>query len=89
MMCFLEVVFHVSTLMPNHSTDPQCLKKKLHIGNDFVVILFNDSGSPYKLNTISGKFAYVVIVVEPEDEETLAIKLFAKDEVRCEQSLVV
>lgn len=48
-----QVVFHVATLMPtNLTSDPKCSSKKLHIGNDFVTIVYNDSGSKYKFGTI-------------------------------------
>ncbi|KAK8002021.1 GTPase activating protein [Apiospora marii] len=55
-----EVVFHVTTQMPtNLEHDPQCTLKKRHIGNDFVNIIFNDSGLPLQFN-------YVNIVITPE-----------------------
>lgn len=48
-----QVVFHVATLMPTDLTsDPQCSNKKLHIGNDYVLIVYNDSGSKYNFGTI-------------------------------------
>ncbi len=48
-----QVLFHVATLMPTDLTsDPKCSSKKLHIGNDFVTIVYNDSGSNYKFGTI-------------------------------------
>ncbi len=40
-MC-MQVVFHVATLMPTTVQDPKCNNKKLHIGNDHVVIVFKD-----------------------------------------------
>ena len=42
------VVFHVATLMTNRASDPQCHAKKRHIGNDFVKIVFNESGEEYQ-----------------------------------------
>ena len=39
---FLKFVFHVGALMPNLKKDPAGLKKKRHIGNDFVVIIICD-----------------------------------------------
>lgn len=48
-----QVVFHVATLMPTDLTsDPQCSNKKLHIGNDYVLIVYNDSGTKYNFGTI-------------------------------------
>ena len=48
----LVVIFHVATLMPNKESDPTCNSKKLHIGNDFVSIVYNERNEPYKLGTI-------------------------------------
>lgn len=38
--------------MPTLTSDPQCSNKKLHIGNDFVTIVYNESGLPYQFGTI-------------------------------------
>ncbi|KAK7741063.1 Tuberous sclerosis 2-like protein [Cytospora paraplurivora] len=62
-----EIVFHVTTQMPtNLDHDPQCISKKRHIGNDFVTIVFNDSGLPFKFDTFPSEFNYVYIVITPE-----------------------
>ncbi|KAI9746399.1 MAG: Tuberous sclerosis 2-like protein [Claussenomyces sp. TS43310] len=62
-----EIVFHVTTLMPtNLEIDPQCISKKQHIGNDFVNIIFNNSGQSYGSNTFPTDFNYVNIVITPE-----------------------
>jgi hypothetical protein len=62
-----EMVFHVTTQMPtNLEHDPQCIFKKRHIGNDFVNIIFNNSGLPFKFDTFPSEFNYVNIVITPE-----------------------
>jgi hypothetical protein len=62
-----EIVFHVTTQMPtNLEHDPQCIGKKRHIGNDFVNIIFNNSGLPFKFDTFPSEFNYVNIVITPE-----------------------
>ncbi|KAI0167024.1 hypothetical protein GGR52DRAFT_84251 [Hypoxylon sp. FL1284] len=62
-----EIVFHVTTQMPtNLDHDPQCTLKKRHIGNDFVNIIFNDSGLPFKFDTFPSDFNFVNIVITPE-----------------------
>lgn len=62
-----EIVFHVTTQMPtNLENDPHCTLKKRHIGNDFVNIIFNDSGLPFKFDTFPSDFLYVNIVITPE-----------------------
>lgn len=48
-----QVIYHVATMMPTDlQADPSCSNKKLHIGNDFVTIVYNDSGTEYKFGTI-------------------------------------
>lgn len=36
----IEIMFHVSTLLPHEENDPQKLQKKRHIGNDIVCVAF-------------------------------------------------
>ncbi len=55
--------------MPNHERDPQANKKKRHIGNDFVTIVYNNSGGGhFRLGTVRGQFIYACVVIEPLDE---------------------
>ena len=62
-----EIVFHVPTLMPTDTTnDPNCVNKKRHVGNDYVNIIFNDSGLPFKFHTCPSQFNFVNIVVTPD-----------------------
>jgi len=60
-----EVMFHVSPLLPYHSTDPQQVEKKRHIGNDIVVIVYQDSDLPLKMNSFSSKQNHVLAIVKP------------------------
>ena len=61
-----EIVFHVATMMPTVDHDPQCTNKKRHIGNDYVKIIFNDSGAPFRFETFASQFNHVNIVITPE-----------------------
>lgn len=36
----IEIMFHVSTMLPHEENDPQKLQKKRHIGNDIVCVAF-------------------------------------------------
>ncbi|KAI3640093.1 hypothetical protein MIR68_000971 [Amoeboaphelidium protococcarum] len=72
-----EVMFHVSLLLPMKSSDKQQLERKRHIGNDIVVIIFQDgSGAdqsgppsvPVKMSTITSKQNHVFAVVRPKGE---------------------
>ncbi|KAF2688444.1 hypothetical protein K458DRAFT_292670 [Lentithecium fluviatile CBS 122367] len=63
----IELVFHITTMMPtNRDDDMTYPNKKRHIGNDFVNIIFNDSGLPYNFDTFPSAFNYVHIVISPE-----------------------
>ena len=46
--------------------------KKRHIGNDYVRIIWNDSGSLYKFDTLSTQFQFVNIVIEPHSRGAIA-----------------
>ena len=62
-----EVVFHIPTLMPTDLTDdPQCDKKKRHVGNDHIKIVFNASGLPFDFDTFATAMNTVNIVITPE-----------------------
>ncbi|PFH56974.1 hypothetical protein XA68_15682 [Ophiocordyceps unilateralis] len=61
-----EIVFHVTTQMPTDlKRDANCTMKKRHIGNDFVSIIFNDSGLPFRFDTFPSQFNFVNIVITP------------------------
>ena len=59
------MVFHTATLMPNVKGDLQksLNKKKMHIGNDYVAIVYNESGHPYTIGTVKCQFIYVVSII--------------------------
>ncbi|KAF3935757.1 Tuberin [Dactylella cylindrospora] len=78
-----QIIFHVTTMMPtNRIHDPQCTNKKRHIGNDFVNIIFNNSGLPYNFDTIPAQFNFVNIVITPEAKTGfVATRLKNYDEV--------
>jgi len=57
-----EVMFHVSTLLPQ--SDGQQVHKKRHIGNDIVIIIFQEDGcKPFSPATIKSNYIQVQIVV--------------------------
>jgi tuberous sclerosis protein 2 len=75
----MQVIFHVATLMPNVlDRDPSCNAKKCHIGNDFVAIVYNNSGEEYDISTIKCQFLYACVVVEPLDHKTNRVIVKAK-----------
>lgn len=77
----VQVTFHVATLMPNKELDPHCNEKKKHIGNDFVTIVYNESGEDYNINTIKGQFNYACVVVEPIELNSNRVFVLAKADI--------
>ena len=61
-----EIIFHVSTCLPYTNDEPQQLPRKRHIGNDVVVVVFQDEGSdPFTPEHISSHFNHAFFVIEP------------------------
>lgn len=60
-----QILYHTATMMPNMEEDEYCVNKKRHIGNDYVRIVWNDSGGPYRFDTLATQFQFVNIVIEP------------------------
>ncbi|KAF2767545.1 hypothetical protein EJ03DRAFT_276009 [Teratosphaeria nubilosa] len=66
----MEMVFHITTMMPNHDDPRQnTAMKKRHIGNDHVNIVFNNSGTHLDFGALyslfPGQFTHVYIVITP------------------------
>lgn len=61
-----ELVFHVTTMMPNVGDDFSGNNKKRHIGNDYVNIIFNNSGYSWTIDNIPSDFNMINIVITPE-----------------------
>lgn len=62
-----QIIFHTCTLMPTRlDTDPECNRKKSHIGNDFVNVIWNSSNHPYDPATVPSEFNFINIVVSPD-----------------------
>ncbi|KAL0079919.1 hypothetical protein F4703DRAFT_1174065 [Phycomyces blakesleeanus] len=69
----LEMIFHDVTKMPTDPNDPKQLKKKRHIGNDHVHIVWNEHNRDYRIGTIGGDFGNAQIVVTPMANSLFAI----------------
>lgn len=66
-----EIIYHVPTMMPTDlEDDPQCDRKKRHVGNDHIKIIFNASGRPYDLKTFTTAMNTIHIVITPEAQDT-------------------
>lgn len=65
-----EIMFHVSTMLPYKEDCPQQLERKRHIGNDVVVIVFQDGlDDNYIPNTITTHFQHILAVVQRDDSQ--------------------
>ncbi|XP_019062529.1 tuberin isoform X5 [Fukomys damarensis] len=71
----MQAVFHIATLMPTKDMDKHRCDKKRHLGNDFVSIIYNDSGEEFKLGTIKGQFNFVHVIITPLDYECNLLSL--------------
>ncbi|XP_037293673.1 tuberin isoform X2 [Manduca sexta] len=76
----MQVLFHVATAMPSSPKDPTCNEKRKYIGNDFVSIVYNDSGAEFNIHTIKGQFNFCIVVVEPYEHGMNRVFIKTKDE---------
>ena len=60
-----ETAFHISTQMPTALNDPQQVKKKRHISNDHVQIVWSDNDRDYLPCTLTSEFNDVIISLYP------------------------
>lgn len=60
-----QTVFHCPTMMPNLENNPERSNKKRLVGNDFIKIVYNDSGSEFAFDTIKTSFNMINIVIAP------------------------
>ncbi|KAJ2788552.1 hypothetical protein H4R21_006974 [Coemansia helicoidea] len=78
----IEVAFHEVTSMPTSADDPRQLKKKRHIGNDHVHIIWNESNHNYRPETISGDFGNVQIQIRPLEPGEYGIGIYHESRLK-------
>eukprot|EP00732_Lithocolla_globosa_P005487 Lithocolla_globosa_v1_NODE_5701_length_1199_cov_185.523601.p1 type:complete len:357 gc:universal NODE_5701_length_1199_cov_185.523601:68-1138(+) len=68
-----EIMLHVSTLLPFNEHENQQLERKRHIGNDILVIIFQDGDSttPITLDTIDSRQNHVMCIIKPQGDDYL------------------
>ncbi|XP_049869315.1 tuberin isoform X2 [Pectinophora gossypiella] len=76
----MQVQFHVATAMPTSAKDPNCNEKRKYIGNDYVSIVYNDSGADFNITTIKGQLNFCIVVVEPLEHGMNRVFIKTKDE---------
>lgn len=63
------MLFHVATAMPSLAKDPTCNEKRKYIGNDYVSIVYNDSGQEFNISTIKvTHFASTYILISQSNK---------------------
>lgn len=60
----IEIMFHVSALLPHREHDDQQLAKKRHVGNDIVVVVFHEDTEPFDPSVFRSKMNQVFLVVK-------------------------
>ncbi|ELP93209.1 rap GTPase-activating protein, putative [Entamoeba invadens IP1] len=86
--CEYEIMFHVSTLLPEQPNDLQRVEKKRHIGNDIVVFIFkehNDTIEQFNPTLMTSQFNHVFVIIDPntngEDNDGYTINISCKSSV--------
>eukprot|EP01119_Soliformovum_irregulare_P024103 TRINITY_DN8570_c0_g2_i3.p1 TRINITY_DN8570_c0_g2~~TRINITY_DN8570_c0_g2_i3.p1 ORF type:complete len:1178 (+),score=379.21 TRINITY_DN8570_c0_g2_i3:222-3755(+) len=59
----MEIMFHVSTMLPFQDADLQRIERKRHIGNDVVVIIFKEGKQAFDPRIIKSHFNHNFFVV--------------------------
>lgn len=60
----IEIMFHVTTLLPYTANNVQQLLRKRHIGNDIVTIVFQEPDSPpFSAQNIRSHFQHLFVVI--------------------------
>ncbi|XP_057659730.1 tuberin [Diorhabda carinulata] len=77
----IRVMFYVATIMPNKKSDPTCNNKKMHIGNAFVTIVYNESGEDFNMNVLKGQFTFACIIIQPLDHGINRVMVKVKKEL--------
>eukprot|EP01130_Rhizamoeba_saxonica_P008825 TRINITY_DN3576_c0_g1_i1.p1 TRINITY_DN3576_c0_g1~~TRINITY_DN3576_c0_g1_i1.p1 ORF type:complete len:263 (-),score=37.36 TRINITY_DN3576_c0_g1_i1:35-823(-) len=82
-----EIMFHISVYLPFNPNNRQQIHRKRHIGNDVIVIVYQDGpNGGFLPSTISSKFNHVYAVVQPVQDvnkDSYQFGIVAKNGVRC------
>lgn len=75
-----QLIFHVTTMMPNREDDRQRSSKKRHIGNNFVNIYFDESGFEFDFDLVKSQFNFINIVITPTySEKKWRVRAYRKE----------
>lgn len=74
----VEIMFHVSTMLPFSATDPQQIARKSKVGNDVVVIVFKEGATPFPVHRIKSTFSQVYILIQPVPDNKYRVSIANK-----------
>ena len=60
----MQMVFHITTLMPNKSSG-RISEKTRHLGNNFVLIVYDDSCKYVPHTVVKGQFLMLEVIIQP------------------------
>ncbi|KAJ1969670.1 hypothetical protein IWQ62_000478 [Dispira parvispora] len=66
--CGYEIMFHVAPFLPWRDNDPQQLGRKVRIGNDHLVIVYQEGDLLYDPTSLRSKQTHVICIVKPTDD---------------------
>eukprot|EP00727_Mastigamoeba_balamuthi_P005949 m51a1_g1974 putative domain-containing protein (1075) ;mRNA; r:1105937-1109935 len=78
----LEIMYHVSTMIPFSESDPQQINRKSKIGNDIVVIVFKEGNTPFPPQCMTSHFNHVFVIVSCLDASHYTISIATKRGMR-------
>ncbi|KAM4735906.1 rap1 GTPase-activating protein 2 [Anableps anableps] len=82
-----EIMFHVATKLPYTEADSQQVRRKRHIGNDIVALVFQEGQTPFLCDVIKSHFLHCFVVVrrvqrqEKEGEAAYQVSVTAREDV--------
>lgn len=78
----MEVMFHVSTLLPYSPNDKAQIQRKRYIGNDIVMIVFKEGRGPIDTSVFRSRYTHCVACVQFEGSGKYRLNLANKKGVR-------
>ncbi|XP_049848963.1 uncharacterized protein LOC126316974 [Schistocerca gregaria] len=77
-----QIMFHVTTFMPNLPSDPTFVNKTRHIGNDYIIIIWHDwDDAKCGNDTLAGHFNLVTIVIHSLNNGWYRISVQSKNQI--------
>jgi len=67
-----DIMFHVSTMLPFDLTESQQVSRKSHLGNDIVVVIFQEKGNHplFDPRWIRSFFNHVYVLIRKDEEKS-------------------